>query len=365
MKSLGRRGGKRALFLFFGMVGLSLCLFIISAGYLLKQGVNYQGTTISSVEFSDISIIWVEKLQIDIGKISFHGWEETKSNEKKSPSYRTILYLIRLFPHMVSKIVVRDLEIEGLQGSFLFERQADRSYLLDIKTKESEIKSTLTFEPGWLDIELNKVRSSTFRFDGSGDIRIRYSGGEELFSGSLNIDIASSFPVKVTFFGNDEKLVFNGSEAGPIHSIKPLVDLFGLNDNIQRWITIYLKGSRFNFKTVQGEYEWDDPAKIINTLYAEARIDDCEYTFAPGLEPIKAKFTDFVFKNGVLTIKPAQSSFYRQSGGNSWLDIRFNDLARIILTANIKTSAVANDDILSLLDYYKISLPFKQLGGTT
>ena len=365
MKSSGGRSWKKVLFLIFGMVGFSFCLLTITAGYLLKQGIKHEGTTVNGAEFSDISVIWLERLQVDIGKISFHGWEDIRSSKTKSTSYSTILHLIRLFPHIFSKITVHDLEVANLQGRFLFERQADRSYLCDLISAEAELRSTLTFEPGWLSVEIEKVRSSRFRLDGTGDIRVQYSGGEELFSGSLNIDIASNIPVKFTLSGNDKKFVFRGSEAGQIHSIKPLVELFGLNDNIQRWITTYLKGSRFILKTVQGEYEWDDPAKVITTLHVEARVNDCEYTLALGFEPIKAKFTDFVFKDGVLTIKPAQSSFYGQSGGNSWLDIRFNDPARIILTANIKTSAVANDDILSLLDYYKISLPFKQLGGTT
>jgi hypothetical protein len=45
--------------------------------------------------------------------------------------------------------------------------------------------------------------------------------------------------------------------------------------------------------------------------------------------------------------------------------INFNDPDNIILTAYIQTHAVLNDDILTLLNYYEIPLPFKQVGGTT
>ncbi|MGI9535844.1 MAG: AsmA-like C-terminal domain-containing protein, partial [Desulfocapsaceae bacterium] len=162
-----------------------------------------------------------------------------------------------------------------------------------------------------------------------------------------------------------EQLSFSGKEAGPILEIAPLVELFGLSHNIQRWITDYLSGSRYHLNYFKGHLPWANPAALLDTLEAEVRVDDTEYIFAQGLEAVKGEYTDVVFANGVLAIRPHGTTFYGQDGGDSRVDIDFNDPSHIILSIHIETSAIANDDVLGVLEYYGISIPFKQLEGTT
>ncbi|MEN8200312.1 MAG: AsmA-like C-terminal domain-containing protein, partial [Thermodesulfobacteriota bacterium] len=205
--------------------------------------------------------------------------------------------------------------------------------------------------------------SSSYRSKGSGRIRLHLRTMRA--SGSLELTLAESLPLSLEFESDREQVTLTGREAGTISTITPFVDLFGLDPDIQRWITDYLKGSRYELKTLRTSFPWDKPLQFLDTLYAEVMVDDCEYTFAPGLEAIKTDYTDVVFKKGVLAITPHDSTFYGQAGEDSWLDIDFNDPDNIILTAYILTHAVANEDILKLLQYYDVSLPFKQTGGTT
>jgi len=184
-------------------------------------------------------------------------------------------------------------------------------------------------------------------------------------SGALSVNINRNFPVSIDFVANNEQISFEGREAGKITDIKALVDLFGLSHNIQRWITDYLSGSRYHLKLLKGTLSWKDPIKILDTLEAEVRVDDTEYVFAPGFEPVKAEYTDVYFQKGVLIIKPSEATFYGQDCGESWVDIDFNAPENFLLTVYIKTRAVANDDILTLLNYYNIKLPFKQVEGKT
>ncbi|MEN8209814.1 MAG: DUF3971 domain-containing protein, partial [Candidatus Fermentibacteria bacterium] len=184
-------------------------------------------------------------------------------------------------------------------------------------------------------------------------------------TGSLDVILADSLPLTLKLTADREQIAFHGRESDTITNITPFVDLFGLSPDIQCWITDYLKGSRYELKTFHGSFPWDDPLQFLDTLYAEVRVEDCEYTFAPGLEPIKTDYTDVVFQKGVLAITPHDSRFYGQDGEDSWLDINFNDPDNILLTAYILTHAVANEDILNLLEYYGISLPFVQTAGKT
>jgi hypothetical protein len=183
-------------------------------------------------------------------------------------------------------------------------------------------------------------------------------------AGTVSAEINESFPVDVDFVANRDKLSFTGKEGGEIRSIAPLVDLFGRNYSIQRWITDYLSGSRYHLKSFKGDFPWKTPLAILETLDAEVRVDDAEYTFAQdGIDPVKSEYTDVFFKKGVLIIKPHSATFYGQDCEKSWVDIDFNDYKNILLGVYIKTHAKLNDDILNLLKHYKITLPFKQLDG--
>ena len=93
-------------------------------------------------------------------------------------------------------------------------------------------------------------------------------------------------------------------------------------------------------------------------------MEDTEYTFAQGLEPIKAKETEVTFEKGVLKIKPHNASFYQHDAGNSELDINFNN-SPFILTAHIRTKAQASKGIIPLLKHYSIPFPFEQKVGLT
>ena len=59
------------------------------------------------------------------------------------------------------------------------------------------------------------------------------------------------------------------------------------------------------------------------------------------------------------------STFYGKDGEESRVEINFTDPANIVLLAYIKANAQADDDIVALLDYYKIALPFRQTEGKT
>ena len=104
------------------------------------------------------------------------------------------------------------------------------------------------------------------------------------------------------------------------------------------------------------------PASILQTLHAVAKVKDTEYTFAQGLEPIKALETDVIFEQGVLKIQPRNAHFYEQDAGDSELDINFNNNP-FVLTAYIRTKAQASGGILTLLDFYGIPFPFEQKEG--
>ncbi len=338
-------------------------LFFSVAAYFLKRGITLDSLDAGGVVVSDISLGWKEKLELQVEEISVRKEEKA---EGKTLNLKLIKegiqgahYLAKIF----SRFTINRLSIGQNQFGVDIHQESEQQHVLTLNSDELVFESLLTFNKDTLDIEITEARIGRFNSDFKGNLQL--DGTSNRLTGTLTALINGSFPVSVDLIADDQQLSFQGREAGEITEIKPLVDLFGLSHNIQRWITDYLTGSRYHLVSFSGTLPWDNPKELLTTLEAEARVDDTEYVFAQGLEPLKARYTNVYFREGVLIIKPHDSTFYGQDGQESWLDINFNNPKNIVLTAHIKTRAVANDDILTLLDYYKIRLPFKQVGGVT
>ena len=347
------------------MIGFCILFVIVlsAAGFFLKRGIHLNSLTFGGIIVSDCALVWGKKLELQISEISISRMERKSSATSNTNFVRKSIdagyYLARFF----SKFSIGRVTVGGKHFAVDLNQEGPGTHVLALQSDEMKFRSLLSFNRDELNVDIIEAANSRYNSEFKGKLRLH--GPDNRLTGALSALINGSFPVSVDLVADREQISFEGRENGVITEIRPLVELFGLSHNIQRWITDYLSGSRYHLKSFKGTIPWDNPKAILDTLEAEVRVDDTEYTFAPGLEPIKGRYTDVYFKKGVLVIKPHDATFYGQSGGDSWLDINFNDLKNILLTAYIKTRAVANDDILTLLNYYKIRLPFKQVKGLT
>jgi hypothetical protein len=357
---------KKILVRFFIILCLLFVFLVLTGVFFLKKGIQVEQFSLGGITASEASIIWNKKLDLEIAKITIDKKEEA-STEKTENNVTSLIgkgiesgyYLLKVF----SKFHIQNLQIANTSIEIGLFPKDTHSQIFSIKSDDISFVSDLIVEKQNLTIQITKATSSRFNSGLTGTMQL--DGKRGVLSGELFALINKKFPAEIAFTANDKALSFSGKEAGEITEINSLVDLFGLRHGIQRWITDYLKGSRYHLKSFNGTVPWDNPKEILNTLEAEVTVDATEYTFAPGLEPIKASYTDVSFKKGVLDILPHEAMFYGQDCGTSWVDINFNDPKNILLTAYIKTTAVANDDIINLLGYYKIPFPFKQVGGKT
>jgi hypothetical protein len=361
-RSPGTRG-KRLLPRILLTAGLLVLLGVGVTAYFLKRGVVIDYVNLGPIAITDCSLIWKDKLELQVSEISARQMGRSTGNSADINFVRRAIqgahYLARLF----SRFSIERLNLGSSHFTVDLRQQSRFTHVLTLSSDDLAFESLLTFNKETLDIDIINGRNNRFNTDFKGSAQL--DGQNDRITGAISALINGSFPVSVDIVADNKELRFRGREAGEITEIGPLVDLFGLSHNIQRWITEYLSGSRYQLLSFKGRMPWDSPKEILSTLDAEVRVDDTEYTFAPGLEPIKARYTNVYFQQGVLVIKPHDATFYGQDGGESWLDINFNDPQNILLTAYIKTRAVANDDILTLLDYYQIHLPFKQVEGKT
>ncbi len=339
------------------------CLIVLVSGVMLKKGIHLGHFTIGEISISEFSLIWRDRLEVQIDTITITKGSNTKDAPGGASFVREVVKAARVYNKFFSISSIDNLVIGEQRLTINLYQGDDQTNMLELVTPDFSLRSRLIFEEDDLVIDILEAASSQYNTGLTGQVRLEVEN--DRVSGALSAIINGSFPVSLDLVADSEQISFEGREAGKITDIKPLVDLFGLSHNIQRWITDYLSGNRYHLKLFKGTLPWNNPKEILDTLEAEVRVDDTEYVFAPGLEPVKDRYTDVYFQKGVLIIKPNEATFYGQDCGESWVDIDFNDPKNILLTAHIKTRAVANDDILTVLNYYNIRLPFKQVEGKT
>jgi hypothetical protein len=354
--------GKRVLRWIVGGI-LLVCIPLLCISFFLKTGISVKRLTLGNALISNSQLIWREKLELNIEQITLQVSQKSETAQpplimpwRKIGRYSPLLKLF-------SSITINTLSAGKLTSTLHLTEQKSGGYQLavigDAVTGEIELQHT---ENGFtLD-----VRKGIFEpYFSSLTGRLILNGASEKAKGQLTTLVADSVPVKVSFQVDENSLSFEGSESEKITTITPLVDLFGLSGNVQRWITEHLEGSRYRLESLSGKVPFANPAALLTTLKASIRVDDCQYTFAEGFAPVKTNFTDVRFENGALVIKPREATFYGQDGGESWLDIDLNDPGNMLLTVYIQTNAQINQDILDLLGYYQINIPFRQTKGVT
>lgn len=333
---------------------------VVTTFTFLFHGIHIKGFSVAGINVENLSLHWNKQLALQIEQLSFNSSEKESSTSSISPT--NLFKRINSFRKVFSSIDINKLQIGSFHSRLSYSNTTNIA-LLDLTEEQFQLAATILFSDETITLTLPQFSHDHHGLAGSGEFTFQLA--QNTFTGKCIATVANTVPVTVDFSGDEHQLTFQGTGTDSIKTITPLIELFNLDTDIQPWITDYLVGSRFHLTSFSGTVPWQQPEKILQTLRAKVQVDNCQYTFAQGLEPIKTKYTEVSFENGVLNIHPNHGSFYGQDTQSSWLKIDFNDVENIRLTAFITTTAIANKDIIGLLNYYGIPLPFEQLAGMT
>jgi hypothetical protein len=342
---------------------------IISIGYFsLKSGFNIDDLSFSNIHITNAHLILEQKLALKIEKISVQAAEiksadqsTDKSSAGSKPAYiRDVIRAVNLIERWFASIDIKQIVAGTFNASFQY-REND-SGQLNISSPQVNLQSQISTNGEFLLVDLQQISSTKYKSRAKG--LLRFSSQQRTMTATVEGLVADTLPLHVEIKADTKQLSFSGKGTEPVASIAPIVELFNLGPSISPWIVDYLSASQISLSSISGTIPYDKPESILQTLHAIADVKETEYTFAQGLEPIKAAQTEVEFINGVLKIKPYQATFYGQDAGNSELDINFSKQP-FILTTYIRTSAQASGGILTLLEHYGIPFPFEQKTGLT
>jgi hypothetical protein len=347
----------------FSISSLALFIFlIVSLLYVsLINGLEIDSLHLPGVKVEKLYIKWDEKLSLDIKELTIKRPKSVRSGGFDPASIRKVLLTAELCGSWFRSITLNDIRLNDTTATFRY-KDSEPGYF--IASSENFIfESDLRLSGQQLSAHIKRFHDFKTKSRAEGTILLDLKQ-DKLYS-RIDAEIAESLPLRIYASADKEQLAFNTYGTRPFATVKPVVQLFNLGPLIEPWIADYSAGSAIHLYTLRGNVPYKEPLRVLDTLYAEIRYDDCEYTFAKGFEPAKTDYTEVVFKDRILNIIPHGGTFYGQSGGGTWLDIDFHNPRVPILTAYVKTEALLSDDLVRLLKFYKITLPFKQLSGLT
>ncbi len=341
-----------------------ICLCTLTTIGILKKGLYFNNFSIGNIVVSDFRLILKNRLELEVDSIRINSTGKAFDFQEDLKKIRRVIQVGARVALLCSRIDIRSVAMEGVGDvPTLSIKTQQESWLVNAASKNMQFEAEILHEQNQLKVTINNILIENLRSNGSGECVIDLK--KEEIDGKIDVHLAEQLPLTLQFTADKKTIRFHSTEAAESVSVVEIVDLFDLDPDVQVWITDYLQGKKYTLATIQGTIPWDNPMYFFESLNGEVQIDGAEYNLASELPPIKTKFTNTIYNKGILTITPHETTYSGHSTENSWLDINFKDPDNIILTAYIKTLTQFDEDILNLLRYYDIDLPFKQVEGKT
>ncbi|MDP3301066.1 MAG: AsmA-like C-terminal domain-containing protein, partial [Sulfuricurvum sp.] len=339
---------------------LAFFLFLLLAGFFtfvaLLEGFTISHLKLGDIKFERLYLKWDNRLTITASLIDLnelHRNNEPLTLKPLSKVTDTVYWMQR----WVSSIDIKVIRYQNTEISLHYHKNSLGT--LDVRLGKIRMDGYFALTPSLFKITLASKSGSEANINGLLHLYLQ----DQKLNAWGRIALPNTPILKAYAVGDQKKLRIDIKADRSFNTLDTLVDFFEVSPQTRPWITHYAKASRLTLHECHGSFLYDQPQKLLHTLYVRASVDDARYTFAPTIAPIIAKKVDLIFKNGVLRIYPQNGSFYTMPTQKSHLFIDFNP-QHILLNAHILTNhAQLNDSILNLLRYYEITVPIRQNSG--
>lgn len=338
------------LFLFF--VFLTVFFTFIA----LLEGISIDRLKVGEIKIEKLYLKWDKALLIEASKVDLSNLvtDETPLTLKplsKLPSY------IRFAEGWIEHININIIKYKDVDASLLYQKNSPGK--ITIRYGNTTYKTTFSLDPKRFYVSLPHLK--LFEADISGTLVVKLK--EQVLAADILLLLPETPAIRIKATGNSDTLALSLHPAHELLTLKPLIRFIGIDPEIVPWIVDYAQAEALLIHRLEGTFHYDKPEELLMSLRADATVSMGEYTFAQGIDPIKAPSVDLKFTNGKLYIYPKSGTFYNLPTEKSYLFIDFTT-PHAQLNAFIRTRhAKLNDPILNLLRYYKIDLPIKQTAG--
>ncbi|MCF6340368.1 MAG: AsmA-like C-terminal domain-containing protein [Sulfurimonas sp.] len=332
-------------------------LLLFSIFVLLQNGIYLDDVSLPNLKVKKLYIKWNEKISVVIKEINI-----IKTKNKTNIDYNKVIKDIEknlIFSNWFELIKIEKILFNDITG--YIEYKDNKRGSLSLSSPQFSLDSLIYARLNTLQIKINKLNIKQKKIDVSGKILFKLKDGLK-FSSSLNIDINNDANITLNIHGDNKKLTYAIDSNKKIEDARYIIDLIEINPKVKYWFYDAMTLSSLSIKSVNGWLDYENIDKAYLNLKAKAVATNLIYTYDKLLPPIRTSHTNLEFKDGILFIKPQDAYTYDFFLDKSWLKIDFSKKEEL-LTLYLLFKGQANKDLLSLLNRYKINLPFVQTEG--
>jgi len=326
---------------------------------LLQNGVYVENISFQNFKVKKLYIKWDEKISIVAQELNI---EKEKIKISSEIDYNKTLERFKktlIFGSWFKQVTIEKIYFNNIKGSFNY--MYHESGFLDLYSKDFILKSSLSSEENLLNIDVEEFRIANKDLKIDGNLILNTKDKLDI-TASLNLYVGSDIKLNLYAYSDAKRLSYKIVSKDNIKDTRKIVDLFNMDPRVKYWVYDAIKMSTLSLNTLYGWVEYENINNAYLNLHAKAVANDLNYTYDKKLASIESGSTNLEFKNGVLYIRPQEAYTYDFFLDKTWLKIDFTKKEEI-LTLLLLFKGQANQDLLNLLNRYKIKLPFIQKQG--
>lgn len=325
--------------------------------FTLQYGVHIDNFTVKNLNIEQLYIKWNEKIDLSVKKIELKSNKNSTQNTSLNlKEIRTILESIYHFQHIFSKIDIKELKVNNINSSFLYDKHQYGHFKANSKTLI--LNAFLYFQDEKLAINIHKFKDSSKKLDIKGMIVIN---NNLEFISDININI-NKLQFKLLTSSSKQRLKYAVYSNQNIKDITYIVDLFHLPESIRYWIIDAIDMKYVHLNKAYGWIDYADLNNAYKNINVVATLTKLNYTYDTKLDSIHTSHTILTFKNGILLIEPKNAYTYKQELNKSTVTLDFNN-KEVKLQIHLLFQGKLDKNILKILNNYHIKLPLIQNKG--
>ncbi|MBU1658310.1 AsmA-like C-terminal domain-containing protein [bacterium] len=339
---------------FLSFIFLTLSIIFI----LLQNGLYIENISIPHFKMKQLYIKWNEKIYISISEVTIINEIQNNSPSLDYKKINNLFKQLYLFNNWFEEITINKIAVNNISASFRY-THGNEGFLV-ASSPDFLLRSSLLFESNLFNMKIDALHDFKRKIFINGNLILNVDNRE--ITSSINININDELSLNVLANTNADRLSYRINSLHDIKSIQHTIDLFQLDKRVRYWIIDAVSMSELSLNNVHGWVDYNDLGNAYKNIYAQATLNKLKYTYDSELDSIHSKKTEIEFKNGVLYIYPKEAYSYNFFLDKSWLKIDFTKKEEL-LTLHLLFKGMLNKDIKSVLNRYKIEIPFLQNSG--
>ncbi len=345
---------------------LSFILVALGATFIvLQHGIDIQETSFANMTIKKMHIQWDKKLNIAVEELSIKKTKQSQHSQTFQEIKKTLLNAVAKYVYVnthylssIESLRIKKIKYDTIRASLKYNAQEQGFFTL--KAADFSVRSHFGLDGDNVVLNIDNFTGLQNKIKAHGLVIVD-TQHKKIFT-KTDIDINNDANLTIYGIADQERFTYKIDSKKEIKDIHGFIALFHLSDGLKFWAMDAIDASSLQVNKIQGFVEYDALNAAYKNLYISATLNKLNYTYNQKLDAIHTQKSELEFSKGVLSIYPKEAYTYKVPLQKSWVNIDFTK-PQSMLTIHLLFNARLDNDIMHILNAYKLSLPFVQHTG--